>query len=278
MTIGIFGALLFAALLHAVWNAFVRRDPDRDAASTAFAIGGLILGVLLLPFLPPIAPAAVPYAVGSSFIHVCYFILLARAYRAGELSVAYPIMRGLAPLIVTIVGLIFIEQVSAPELVGIVIVAVGIVSLGLDGRRNGANAIGPALMNAVVIAAYTIVDGLGARASGAPATYVAWILIGGGFGTAVWYLTTRNAAGRAALVARLPMGFVAGIIGYVAYAIALWAMTHAPIGAVAAVRESSVLFATAIGALALKERFGRMRWLAAILVVAGLVLVKFGGG
>jgi drug/metabolite transporter (DMT)-like permease len=94
----------------------------------------------------------------------------------------------------------------------------------------------------------------------------------------VWYLATRNADGRVALVARLPMGFVAGIIGYVAYAIALWAMTHAPIGAVAAVRESSVLFATAIGALALKERFGKIRWLAAILVVAGLVLVKFGGG
>lgn len=277
MTVGIFGALLFAALLHAGWNAFLRRDPDRDAAATSFAAGGVVVGGLLLPFLPSMAPEAIPYVAGSSVVHVGYYILLARAYRVGELSVAYPIMRGLAPLIVTIVSLAFIEQISVPELVGIVIVTVGIVSLGLDGRRNGANAIGPALVNAVVIAAYTIVDGLGARASGAPATYVAWILIGGGIGTSAWYLATRKAAGRAALAQRWPIGVAAGAVGYVAYAIALWAMTHAPIGAVAAVRESSVLFATAIGALALNERFGKIRWLAAILVVAGLVLVKFGG-
>lgn len=277
MTIGIFGALLFAALLHAGWNAFLRHDPDRDAAATSFAVGGAIVGVGLVPFLPPLAPEAIPFVAGSTIVHVCYYILLARAYRTGELSVAYPLMRGLAPLIVTLVGLIFIESVSLPELAGIVIVAVGIVSLGLDGRRNGASAVGPALMNAVVIATYTVVDGLGARVSGAPVTYVAWILIGGGLGTAIWYLATRKAAGRAALVSRLPFGIAAGAVGYIAYAIALWAMTHAPIGAVAAVRESSVLFATAIGALALKEQFGRVRWIAAILVVAGLVLVKLGG-
>lgn len=278
MSISVFAALLVAAFLHAVWNASLRRDTDRRAAATAMAIGGGIVGLVLLPFLPPMAWAAAPYAVATSCIHVAYFALMARAYQQGELSVVYPVMRGLAPLIVTGFAAIFVETPSAMAVAGIVVVAAGIASLGLERYRAGAFGLGPAIVNAFVIALYTLVDGLAARVSGAPATYVAWILFGAGVATAATEIARRGVAPVwAAYRPRFAIGIAAGGISYGAYAIALWAMTLAPIGAVAAVRESSVLFAAAIGAVALHEKFGWARWASAALVVTGLVLVKFGG-
>jgi drug/metabolite transporter (DMT)-like permease len=185
-------------------------------------------------------------------------------------------MRGLAPLIVTLAAVVLIEPASARVLFGVAVVTCGIVALGADGLRRQ-HAIGSALANAFVIAGYTLVDGLGARISGAPETYVAWVLVAAGaitLGSRIWRQGRVVLTG---LSKRVPLALVGGAMTYGAYGIALWAMTVAPIGAVAAVRESSVLFATAIGAVLLGERFGPVRWLAAGLVVAGLVLVKGAG-
>ena len=179
MSLTVFAILLLAAMLHAGWNALVRRDPDRAAATLGVAVGGAAVAAVLLPFLPRLTIAAMPYVVASGVIHLAYFTLIARAYRHGELSVAYPIMRGLAPLITTLVAVVFVEPASAPVLFGVVVIAGGIVALGADGLRRQ-HAIGSALANAFVIAAYTLVDGLGARVSGAPATYVSWVLVAGG--------------------------------------------------------------------------------------------------
>jgi drug/metabolite transporter (DMT)-like permease len=276
MSFAIFFALLGAAALHAGWNAMIRRDSDRDASALAIAAGGAMLGIVLVPFLPAIQPRAIPFAIASSCIHVAYYALVARAYRLGELSVAYPIMRGLAPLFVTIVGVIFIERIGTVGIVGVVIVTTGIVLLGFDGRHNGHAALGTALANALVIAAYTLVDGLGARASAAPVAYVAWIEIGGGLGAVALQVAMGGRAKFAAMLARAPSGLIGAAMSFAAYGIALWAMTLAPIGAVAAVRETSVLFATALGAVLLGERFGPTRWVAAVVVVFGLALVKIG--
>lgn len=278
MTLLVFSALLAAALLHAGWNALVRRDPDRSAATTAVAAGGVVVGLAVAPFLPPIEAAAIPFVLGSSCFHIVYYALIARAYRHADLSVAYPIMRGLAPVIVTVVGLAFLgEYVGTLQFAGIVVVAAGIVALGLDGWRTARKGIAAALLNAVVIAGYTLVDGLGARASGEPAAYTAWILVGGGLLTVAWNVARHGLPVLRAVGARAGLGIAGGVMGFGAYAIALWAMTVAPIGAVAAVRESSVLFAAAIGAIFLGERFGPARWAAAGLVLLGLVLVRFGG-
>lgn len=279
MSVLIFAALLLAAALHAGWNALVRRDGDSTAASVAVAAGGTVVGLGVAPFLPPIAPAAIPFVLGSSCIHIVYYALVARAYRHGELSVVYPVMRGLAPVIVTVVGLVFLgEAVGGWELVGVALVGGGIVALGAEGLRRSRAGLGAALLNAVVIAGYTLVDGLGARASAAPAAYTAWLLVGGGIATVGWHVAMRGPAiALGALRGRVALGLAGGIMGFGAYGIALWAMTVVPIGAVAAVRESSVLFATAIGAALLGERFGPLRWIAAAIVVAGLALVKLGG-
>jgi drug/metabolite transporter (DMT)-like permease len=279
VSLPIFLALLLAALLHAVWNALVRRDPNRAAAATGVAAGGAVLGLVLIVVLRSMSAAATPYVLATSCIHVAYFALIARTYRDGELSVSYPIMRGLAPLFVTFAAAIFIEVPPPVAVVGIVVLAAGIVFLGIDGLRRRAGGLGAALANAVVIAAYTLVDGLGARLSEAPATYTAWTMIGGGVATVIAQMIWR---GRKVVVSELRsrafVGLAGGAMSYAAYAIVLSAMTLTTIGAVAAVRESSVLFATAIGALALHERFGALRWVAGIMVVAGLALLKLGGG
>lgn len=279
MSLFVFSALLAAALLHAGWNALVRRDADRNAATTAVAAGGVVVGLFLVPFLPPMDAAAIPFVLGSSCFHIVYYALIARAYRHTDLSVAYPIMRGLAPVIVTVVGAAFLgELVGTAEFAGIVVVAAGIVTLGLDGWRGGRKGIAAALLNAVVISGYTLVDGLGARASGSAPAYTAWILVGGGVLTVAWNVYRRGAPVLRATRQRALLGLSGGAMGFGAYAIALWAMTVAPIGVVAAVRESSVLFAAALGAVFLGERFGPARWLAAALVVAGLALVRLGSG
>jgi drug/metabolite transporter (DMT)-like permease len=276
MSLTVFAILLVAAMLHAGWNALVRRDPDRGAAATAMAAGGAVVGLVLVPFLPPLPMAAAPYVVVSGLIHLAYYSLIARAYRLGELSVAYPIMRGLAPLIVTLAAIAFVEPASVRALAGVVVVACGILALGADGLKRR-HAIGSALANAFVIAGYTLVDGLGARLSGAPETYVAWVLIASAATTVTARFMRQGRPALTALTARIPVALAGGVMTYAAYGIALWAMTVAPIGAVAAVREVSVLFATAIGAVVLGERFGPARWLAAVLVVAGLVLVESAG-
>jgi drug/metabolite transporter (DMT)-like permease len=276
MSIGIFAALIFAALLHAGWNALVRRDDDRNAAAMAVAAGGVVVGLVLVPLLPAMAATAAPYVIGSSFIHVVYYALIARAYRHGDLSVAYPVMRGLAPLLTSIAAAIFIERPGGIVLAGVAVVAVGIVSLGIDGLRRRHRGLAAPLANAFVIAGYTLVDGLGARASGAPETYVAWILIGG-LVTVAFQFAMQGGAAAGRLASRWQLALASGIMSYGAYGIALWAMTIAPIGAVAAIRESSVLFATALGSVMLHEKFGAVRWVAALLVVAGLTLVKVGG-
>jgi drug/metabolite transporter (DMT)-like permease len=277
VSLAVFFAILGAAALHAGWNALVRRDGNRDAAAIAVAAGGTVVGLVLVPFVPAMAPAAIPFAIGSSSIHVVYYALVARAYRHGELSVVYPVMRGLAPLLVSVASVIFIESANAIVLIGVAVVAAGIVSLGAEGLRRGASGLAAAVGNAFVIAGYTLVDGLGARASGSPGAYTAWILVGGGIATVALRLALSNGAIAGALKARLGIGLAGGAMSFGAYAIVLWAMTFAPIGAVAAIRESSVLFATALGALLLHERFGPWRWVASLLVVTGLALVKIGG-
>lgn len=273
MSLAVFGLLLFAAMLHAGWNALVRHDTDRSAATIAVAAGGALVGVVLVVFRPWMAPAAIPFIVASGLTHLAYYALMARAYHSGELSVAYPIMRGLAPLITTVVAIVFVEPASAPVLLGVAIIGCGIVALGADGLRRR-HAIGSALANAFVIAGYTLIDGLGARVSGAPETYVSWVLIVGGCITVADRVRRQGRTVLAALAARVPMVLAGGVMTYAAYGIALWAMTVAPIGAVAAVRESSVLFAAVIGATLLGERFGVLRWLATALVLGGLLLVK----
>lgn len=277
MSLGVLLVLIFAAACHAGWNALVKREPDRETAAIAVAVGGGGVGALMLPFLPPLDPAAIPYIAATALVHVLYYWLVARAYR-GDLSVSYPLMRGVAPLIVTAAGALLLGEVPGPvSLAGIALVSAGIVALAVEGlRRGGGGSVGVALLNACVIAGYTLCDGIGVRLSGSAATYVAWLMLTAAVTNLAWAMRRPSVAALRRLAAHGRIAVVGGTMSTASYGLALWAMTVAPIGLVSAVRESSVLFAAAMGAFALHERFGVSRWTAAAVVAAGLATVKLG--
>jgi phosphonate utilization associated putative membrane protein len=275
-------AVLVGALLHAAWNALIRSGGDK-ALDT-----GLIHGLGLFVALPVVAftglprAEAWPYLAASWLIHIGYYIALAGAYRHGELGLTYPVMRGLAPLLVaasspTLLG----EPLSAQGWAGIAAISLGVVAVGLS--RSAATSGHPgkalryALANAAIIALYTVVDGLGVRASGDALAYVAALFLADGapyFALVLWQRRAQAPQVRAYLAARWKLALLGTLASFGSYAIALWAMTRAPVATVAALRETSVLFAALIGALWLKERFGAQRAAGTALVVAGVVALR----
>lgn len=270
--------VLFAALLHAAWNAFIKSGDNKLVETTLLVTGAGAIAAAVLPFVPAPAEASRPFLVTSVAIHCLYFSLVAVAYRTGELSFAYPIMRGSAPLFTAILTAVILgEPIGGGGWIGILLLCAGILWLARDGWRSANNqkhALAFALLNAAVIVAYTIVDGLGARASMNAWSYVLWL-----FFLNMFPLLAIGLASNARAVLSMPVkGWVKGCLGGLcsvcAYGLALWAMTQAPIALVAALRETSVLIGTALGALLLKERFGLGRWFAAALITAGAVAMK----
>ncbi|MEP6943352.1 MAG: EamA family transporter [Betaproteobacteria bacterium] len=280
LTAGLALAVLGAGFLHASWNALLKSssggDPMLDTA--AVVAGSSIWGLLLLPFVPLPHPSAWVFIAASSAIHFGYYITLAQAYRSGDLSFAYPLMRGTAPLLVTLAGSIFLRELpTAPMMIGIALICAGIVSIAfIHHRKHPPAAARWAFANAVIIAAYTLVDGSGARTSGNAFSYVSWLIFLEGIPFLVWIVHRRGPPALAYLRASARNGLLGGACSLGAYAIVLWAMTKAPIAAVAALRETSVLFAALIGSVWLKEGFGWRRMAGAASVVAGIAALKLG--
>ena len=264
--------VLGSALLHAGWNAIIKssRDVMLDTALVAAGAGILSLPLTGLYGLP--ASASWPYLGASALIHVAYFSTLVAAYRLGDLSHAYPLMRGTAPLLVALFGVAMLdERPGAGMWLGILLISAGILSLGLLQRgRAQRGATLWALANAAIIASYTLVDGSGARLSGAPAAYVAALFWLQGLLFVALVVVARKRAALEYFGRHWRRGFGGGLCLLSAYAIVLWAMTQAPIAAVAALRETSVIFAALLGSLFLKERFGRQRLIAACAVALGV--------
>jgi drug/metabolite transporter (DMT)-like permease len=281
LTLGITLAVLGAGLLHAAWNALLKSAPGGDAMlDTATVVAGSgVCALAVIPFVPSPAAAAWPYMAASATIHFGYYLTLARAYRIGDLSFAYPLMRGTAPLIVAVLGIVFLRELpSAATAAGILLISLGIVSIAFV-RRGGARKHPPAaaywaFANASLIAAYTLVDATGARASGSPAGYVSWLIFLEGLPFLAWVFARGRRPAVRYVVNSAGRGLVGGACSLAAYGIVLWAMTHAPVAAVAALRETSVLFAALIGSLWLKEGFGLPRLAGAVAVVLGIAALK----
>lgn len=274
----VFVALLGAGLLHASWNAIVKSGPEKffDIA-LVMSCAGLIAAVCL-PFLPPPAAASWPYIVLSTFIEQIYLLLLAAAYRRGEMSEAYPLMRGTAPLLVALAGGPLVgEALSLERWLAVALICAGVTAMAFDAhRRKGSHrSVAPiALANALVIASYTLVDGMGVRRSGAPATFTMWLFLFTAVPPLLWVLSTRRQEFSRYMRGRLALGFLGGAATIGSYGIALWAMTLAPIALVAALRETSILFATAIAALVLRERIGPIRYVAISLIALGAIVIR----
>lgn len=277
MTFAVSMAVLLAALLHAAWNAMIKGGGDalHDTA-------GIIVGVMLitLPFtlvVPFPAPVAWPFIAASVTVHLAYYALMIAAYRAGDLSLVYPLMRGVAPLITAVAGIAVLGE-TPPSLawLGMLLISAGVVLLGFRalGHAPGRAAVGFALANAGVIALYTLIDGQGARVSGNAWSYIIWLFVFDGIPFSLWMLATRRASFLAHLRQRSRRVFVGGGLSAAAYAISVWAMTKAPVALVASLRETSVLFATLIGARLLRERLSARRWSGVVAVVAGVIALK----
>jgi drug/metabolite transporter (DMT)-like permease len=275
MTLGVLLIVLAGALMHASWNLIVKRAGDTRIATAGVYIAAGVLSALVLPFIPSPAPASWPYLAVATATEVLYGVLLAAAYRAGDLSHAYPIMRGTAPLLVALGSGLFIGDHLRPGTwIGVALVSLGIFSMVIDARSRGHSAAATrlALLNAVVIATYTTVDGLGVRISGQPATYSLWLFMMVGIPWLVWVLS--RTARRTALFRHLGYLSIGGLCSVGSYGLALWAMTRAPVAAVAAVRESSIVFGTVLGAIVLKERVTAGRALAACAILLGVWVIR----
>jgi drug/metabolite transporter (DMT)-like permease len=282
-------AVLGAALLHATWNALAkgRAGQGDPLPSTILVVAGGALASALLLLAVPLgwlsAPAAAswPFIAASSLCQIAYYLLLIEAYRSGDMSHAYPLMRGSAPLLVALLnGFLTGERLSGAQWLALCLICGGVLAMvaargpATQAAASQRRATLFALATACVIALYTMIDGVGVRRSGAPAAYTMWIFLLNGTAVTAWAARTHwrallRLAGARPLL--LPIG---GVSTLGSYGIALWAMTLAPVAAIAALRETSILFATAIAALVLRERVGRARLLAVALIACGAVAMR----
>jgi drug/metabolite transporter (DMT)-like permease len=278
LSLGITLAVLGAGLLHAGWNALVKGAPGGDAMldTASVVAGSCVCAAVVLPFVALPDPSAWKFIAGSTVIHFAYYVTLAHAYRTGDLSFAYPLMRGTAPLLVAMLGIAFLHELpTAHAMLGILLICAGIVSIAFVRRQRHPRAAALwAFANAAIIASYTLVDGTGARASGNALAYVTWLIFIEGLPFLAWIGWRRGAPAIAYLRRGWRRGLLGGACSLGAYAIVLFAMTRAPVAAVAALRETSVLFAALIGAVWLKEGFGAMRFAGAASVVVGVAALK----
>jgi len=278
LTFGITLAVLAAALLHAGWNALLKAAPGGDPLLDMASVvaGSAFCGLLVGPLIGFPDFAAWKFAALSTALHFGYYVALSQAYRTGDLSFAYPLMRGTAPLLVAVLGAAFLgEFPSAHGALGIALISAGIISIALVRRgRHPPAAAAWALANAAIIALYTLVDGAGARASGNAASYVVWLTVLESIPFLGWILARRGVGALGYLRRSWRRGVAGGAASLAAYGIVLWAMTRAPVAAVAALRETSVLFAALIGAVWLKEGFNPARLAGAASVVLGIAALK----
>jgi len=235
------------------------------------------IGLAVISFAPPIDTAAIPWVIAAGCTHFAYKFFLTYAYDRGDLSRVYPIARGAAPMVVAVVGAFVLADVVAPfEYLAIAVLGAGILLMARGVFTSGEDRklLPFALGSAVATATYTMIDGMGARVSGAPVAYVAWVFVADGTFFTLGMLALRGWDVIPRNWHAWRMGSFASAASYGAYAVSIWAMTVAPIAVVAALRETSILFAVLIGWLAFGERMTGEKALAAAVIVAGVMLTR----
>ena len=277
-------AVLFGALLHAGWNVLIKSGDDKALDTALVHLTALVVALPLLLWLGLPRAEAWPFLAASVLIHIGYYTTLVRAYQHGDLSLTYPIMRGFAPLLVALGSAAVIGESPSPGAwVGVLAITAGVALVGLAHPGEALHhrkALAYAFANAALIALYTLADGCGVRACGEPLRYVLLLFVLNSVTYPLLVWLRRDASGRRAILAyarkRWPVATLGGSASIASYAIALWAMTRAPVASVAALRETSVLFAALLGALLLKERFGLQRALGTCVIVGGVMALRWG--
>lgn len=272
------GAVLFGAILHAVWNVLIRSASDKFLDMVLVVGGAGVWTACWLPFAPAPAVESWPYLTASILIHVAYFFFVALSYRNADLSFVYPIMRGSAPALSAVGVAVLIHESPSPSgWMGVLLISLGIIFLAGDSWRSGSLRLSPtalAFTTAGVIVIYTLVDGVGVRLSGHPVSYVGWLFLLTAIPLLVTSFATQNRKAVKHLRFNWGKGLIGGVCMFGSYGLALWAMTQAPIALVAALRETSVVFGTLIAAGFLKEHVSPLRYLSIIVVTAGAITIK----
>ena len=273
---GVVAITLVAAVLHAIWNAVAHGVTDRLVGFALIGVAYVVVGGIsaLVVGLPP--PAAWPFILASALLHVIYTLLLWASYQLGEFSQVYPVARGTAPWVVAVIEVVLGHELPVLQLVGIVVISLGLISLALDGGRVSRStlpALGAAVATGISIAGYTVIDAT--AVSGTPVlVYAAWLFLIQGPVMPLIALARRGrrlgAQARPGLVA----GLGGGVVSLAAYGLVLVAQTSGATAAIAALRETSIVIGAIIGTVFLGERFGTRRAIAAAVVAAGIVLVN----
>ncbi len=275
MSASVFLLVLFAAALHAGWNAIVKGAGDKFVSAVTICFAAAIVAALVLPFVAQPARESWPYLGASMILQTIYYSLVAAAYKRADMSLAYPVMRGTAPMIVALAsGLAFAELLPQAGWIGVALISGGILSMAFLGRHGSRAGLGLALLNACVIATYTLNDGMGARASGAPIGYSLWVSLLTAPPVLVWAVWRRGPGILGLALRGWRDGLIGGLGTMTSYGVALWAMTLAPVAMVAALRETSILFATAISALVLGEAVGWRRVAAVGVIACGAAVLR----
>lgn len=281
MTATVFLAVLAAAAMHAIWNALIKVRLDRFASIKLMTIG---MGVAALPvaaFVEMPTGRVWLWILASVAIHTGYRLFLIKAYESGDLAQTYPLARGTAPLLTTLgAAIILLEIPSSLAIAGILLLSAGTLFMSFRGGRPSGNvggrAVTYALITSLFVSGYTLTDGSGARLAATASSYAVWLFAVDGIWTTVLVLFLRGRSIVPAMLGEWKAALVTGVLSAASYWIAMWAMTKAPIASVAALRESSILFALAISVVALREPVTGWRIVSALAIVAGVIALRLG--
>jgi len=279
MSLTVFFAIIFAAFLHAVWNAMVKKEDDKYISLTAVVLGHVPISVAVIFFTPMLSIQSIPYIFVSAIFLSGYEWCLLSAYRLEDYTKVYPIARGTAPIFIIIISLfLFSLNISKFELIGVLVISFGIIILGFQNIKTFKNysAVVYAISTGLFISCYSISDGYGGRLSASPLNYTAWLMILNAVIFSI-LLTIMSKPGVIKGVFRegKKIFFIGGTLSYTVYGTIVWAFTQAPVPLVAALRETSIIIALLIGTFFLKEKFTFLKTAAVLTIFFGVILLKF---
>ena len=281
MTLALFSLVLAAAAMHATWNALIKTRSDRFASISLATLGASIVVLPILPFVDFPSIEVWIWIAASVIIHAGYRLFLVKTYDVGDFAQSYPLARGIAPLITTVGAIIFIGEV--PEgltVLGIVVLSFGALLMSLRGSSDlskfNRRAVGFALLTSMLIAGYTLTDGYGVRLANTASSYAAWLFFCDGLCSIAIGFLYRGRGLLTVLASEWKTNLLTGGLLAGSYWIIMWAMTKAPIASIAALRETSILFAMLISVLVLGERVTPWRVLATVFIVGGVVILRIG--
>ena len=274
----VFIAVLFSAVLHAIWNSMASKYKNKNVSIPAIVYGHVPACIIAVIFLPAPEIESLPYIIASAFIHQGYQNFLLTSYKTGKFTTVYPIARGFGPLVATVISAIFLGvYLKVFTILSILLISIGVILIGLFSKSVLKNnkILYTSLSTGVFIGIYSVVDGNGARLSGSAVSYMSWVFILSAlFFPIILHFRKQKNILKKTLTEGKFIFWIGGSFSYLAYVITVWAFTKAPIPMVSALRESSIIFAIFIGYFYLKDKINLYKIISIFLTVLGVIGLK----